>query len=128
MVLPSRRVRRDLGLITRSTFAGRGMNLLVLVLVLALALTPRPTMAQEEAPNRLQKGCLYNKLSSHNQLRVCNSEDYLEDGIDPVAKGVCRAPEFDYLEVRIKCQVSVNGVFEYGLNTRTLTGSVATIL
>ena len=61
---------------------------------------------EDEAKNRLQKGCLYNKLDSHNQLRVCNSEDYLEDGIDPVVKGVCRAPDFDYLEVRIKCQVS----------------------
>lgn len=56
------------------------------------------------AKNSLQKGCLYNKLSSHKQLRVCNSEDYLESDVDPVESGACRAPEFDYLEVRIKCQ------------------------
>ena len=65
------------------------------------------TSAAEEARNGLQKGCLYNKLSSHNLLRVCNSEDYLVTDGNPVERGVCRAPEFDYLEVRIKCQVCV---------------------
>jgi hypothetical protein len=47
----------------------------------------------------------YNKLSNHNQLRVCNSEDYWDNDTDPVERGICRPPEFDYLEVRIKCQV-----------------------
>ena len=54
------------------------------------------------AKNSLLNGCLYSKLPDHQlPLRVCNSED----ATDAIEKGVCRPPEFDYLEIRIKCQV-----------------------
>lgn len=109
---------RNHGMRIPNAFAiGRVLYYAWMLLVVAAASLVKTSRAEESSiiKNQLQKGCLYNKLASHNQLRVCNSEDYLETGADPVERGICRAPEFDYLEVRIKCQVGMYLVMLWSL-------------
>ena len=74
----------------------------------ALQEEPEGTMVYS---NRLVRGCLHTKLGTSNDapdqplfpLRVCNSED----PANATEIGLCRPPEFDHLEIRIKCQVRV---------------------
>jgi hypothetical protein len=69
----------------------------------ALSFSPHTPYAQPEAeyPNSLVRGCLHGKLEPSFPIRVCNSED----AENATELGLCRPPEFDYLEIRIKCQV-----------------------
>ena len=77
------------------------------VVVALVGLLPSSLSSQEDdiiIKNSLVKGCLHNRLPQHKlPLRVCNSEDNLEKN-----QGICRIPDFDYLEIRIKCQVSIH--------------------
>ena len=77
-------------------------------LVALVGLLPFSLSSQKDGviiKNSLAKGCLHKKLPQHKlPLRVCNSEDNLDHAIN---QGICRIPEFDYLEIRIKCQVRI---------------------
>jgi len=56
--------------------------------------------ATEAVLNSLAQGCLYSH-GLHPYVRVCNSDDPPE----AIEQGLCRPSEFQYLEIRIKCQV-----------------------
>lgn len=50
--------------------------------------------------NPFEQGCLYRKLPWWTKVRVCNSDD----PPNAAELGLCRTPQFDYLEIRMHSQ------------------------
>lgn len=72
------------------------LRLYLSYLSFAILLVSTPCVAQT-AQNPYASGCLRSKLDSWDNLRVCNSNDAPK----AAATGLCKAPDFDYLEIRI---------------------------
>lgn len=53
-----------------------------------------------QCTNPFERGCLAHMLPGWNKVRVCNSDDPKE----AAERGICRIPDFDYLEIRMASQ------------------------